>query len=142
MYEAEGVAGICILPLLLFRLGTWSNTMSKKQFTLRHVDDVEAVPCPCGQARRIITSADTPDLSIHRVRIQGAAKAHYHTRLTEYYHILEGTGEIVIDGTAHAVRPGDTVMIPPGTRHALRGDFEIMNIVVPPFDPQDEHVVE
>ena len=116
--------------------------MGAKRFLIRNVDDVTPVPCPCGEARRIITGADTPDLSIHRVRIQGEAKAHYHKRLTEYYHSLSGEGEIEIDGVPHPVRPGDTVMIPPETRHALRGDFEILNIVSPPFDPGDEFLVE
>ena len=40
------------------------------------------------------------------------------------------------------VEPGDVVYIPPGTRHALRGTVEILNVVSPPFDAADEFVVE
>ncbi len=109
---------------------------------IRNFQDIAPVECPCGEARRIITGDDNSNLSIHRVQVSQEAKAHYHERLTEYYVILNGQGEIEVDGKALPVKPGDVVMIPPGTRHALRGEFEIINIVTPPFDPTDEHIVE
>ncbi len=113
---------------------------------VRHVDEVAPVACPCGEAQRIITGEDNALLSIHRVKIRGEAKLHYHNRLTEYYVVLEGEGEIEVGGASnlvrHAVRPGTVVMIPPGTHHALRGNFEIINIVTPPFDAADEHLAE
>lgn len=111
-------------------------------FLVKHLADIAPVACPCGEARRIITGADTAQLSIHRVKIRGEAKKHYHKFLTEYYVILEGAGEIEMDDALVAVKPGDVVMIPPGTRHALRGAFEIINVVVPPFDPADEFLAE
>lgn len=113
----------------------------KKRVLVRNVEDVEAVACPCGEARRIVTADDTSQLSIHRVSIRGEAESHYHKRLTEYYVILDGVGEIEADGELLSVKPGDVIMIPPETRHALRGNFDIINIVAPPFDPEDEHVV-
>jgi mannose-6-phosphate isomerase-like protein (cupin superfamily) len=76
------------------------------------------------------------------VKISGEAKKHYHKTLTEYYVVLEGAGEIEMNDTLVAVESGDVLMIPPGTRHALRGKFEIINVVVPPFDPEDEYLVE
>jgi mannose-6-phosphate isomerase-like protein (cupin superfamily) len=112
----------------------------KNDILIRNVEDVEPVPCPCGQARRIITGKDTPHLSIHRVTIDSEAEVHYHEGLTEYYVILDGAGEIEANGERFSVKPGDVVMIPPETRHALRGTFEIINIVAPPFDPNDEHL--
>jgi len=33
-------------------------------------------------------------------------------------------------------------VIPPGVAHAARGDLTIINVVVPPFDPDDEEAVE
>jgi mannose-6-phosphate isomerase-like protein (cupin superfamily) len=110
-------------------------------YIIRKASDVDPVPCPCGAARRIITGNDNDLVSVHRVSIHKAAKVHYHERLTEYYVILEGSGEIRLDDDRKPVGPGDVVMIPPGTRHALDGEFEIINIVSPPFDPADEHVV-
>jgi len=109
---------------------------------VRHGSDVAPVPCPCGQATRIISGADNDLVSIHRVRIDGEAKMHYHKVLAEHYVVLSGSGEIELDDERIAVGPGDVVYIPPGTAHALRGRFEIINVVTPPFDPADEYVVE
>lgn len=114
------------------------NPPGTKGYLKRNFDEVEPVACPCGEARRAITSADNERLSIHRVRISREARKHHHTRLTEYYVVLSGEGEIEINDERVAVRPGDVVMIPPGTRHVARGELEILNIVTPPFDPADE----
>lgn len=107
-------------------------------YVKRNFDEVEPVACPCGEARRAITMADNDRLSIHRVSISREARRHWHRGLTEYYVVLSGEGEIEIDEERVPVRPGDVVMIPPGTRHVARGELEIINIVTPPFDPADE----
>ena len=108
---------------------------------VRKTADVPPADCPCGQSRRIVTAADNDRLSIHRVTIAGSAREHYHKTLTEYYYVLTGAGEVTLDDRRTAVGPGDVICIPPGTRHAMRGDFEILNIVTPPFDPADEYEV-
>ena len=113
-----------------------------ESYVIRNVDDVEAIECPCGSARRIITAEHNDRVSIHRTRINREAKKHYHKALTEYYVILCGSGEIEIDDDCVPVKPGDVIMIPPMTKHVARGDFEIINVVAPPFDPADEYVVE
>lgn len=109
---------------------------------VRKTAEVAPVPCPCGEARRIITARDKGPASIHRVVIRGEAKLHYHKVQTEYYVVLSGEGDIELDGERHAVEPGDVICIPPGTRHALRGHFEIINVVIPPFDASDEYLAE
>ena len=46
-----------------------------------------------------------------------------------------------LDGKMYAVKPGMALMIRPGTRHrAVVGStpMKILNIVVPPFDADDE----
>ena len=104
--------------------------------------DVAGVPCPCGTARRILTPESGGPCSIHRVAISRDAKKHYHKKMTECYIILSGEGQIELDDQLHDVGPDDVVCIPPLTPHALRGHFEIINIVLPAFDPADEYVVE
>ena len=116
--------------------------MQPEQPFVRKASDTQPADCPCGEARRIVTSEDNNLLSVHRVKIAGEAKKHYHERLTECYVVLSGTGEVELNDELTTVEPDDVVFIPPGTQHAMRGHFEIINIVAPPFDPADEHVVE
>ena len=110
------------------------------------IEDLNAIPgvaCPCGSSRRAFLRPDNRACSVHRVLISRSAKAHYHKTLTETYYILDGEGQIELDGTLHPVKQGMAVMIRPGTRHrAVVGEMpmRILNIVVPPFDPKDEWV--
>ena len=114
----------------------------KDTYVLKRLADVKPVACPCGSARRILTGDDNDCISVHRVKISQEAKKHYHKRLTETYVILSGSGEMELGKDRVPVSPGDVIMIPPLTRHVAHGNFEIINIVCPPFDPEDEFVVE
>jgi mannose-6-phosphate isomerase-like protein (cupin superfamily) len=59
--------------------------------------------------------------------------------MTEIYLVLEGTGEIELDGDRYPLKPFTAVYIPPGCRHRAIGRLRILNLPVPPFDPEDEH---
>lgn len=100
------------------------------------------VPCLCGQSRRGLVDPDNGLCSLHRVNISANAQAHWHQRMTEVYYILEGTGEIELDGKRTPVQPGTAVMIPPGVVHraviAPGQEMTILNFVMPAFDPEDE----
>ncbi|MDQ7786732.1 MAG: cupin domain-containing protein [Thermodesulfovibrionales bacterium] len=48
------------------------------------------------------------------------ANLHYHNKLEEIYFILDGEGEIEIDGKWHRVRPEDSIAIPIGKKHRMR----------------------
>ncbi len=109
---------------------------------IRRLADTAPVPCPCGEAFRIVTADDGGPISFHVTRINGHATKHRHARLTETYYCLEGSGEIELDDEVHAFTPGTVVMIPPGVAHAARGEFTIINVVSPPFDPTDEEIVK
>jgi mannose-6-phosphate isomerase-like protein (cupin superfamily) len=116
--------------------------VADRRWTIRKLDETDAVACPCGSARRILTGEDGGPVSIHRVTISTDAKLHYHKRLTEHYIILSGSGEMELGDERVPVGPGDVVMIPPLVRHTARGQMEIINVVCPPFDPDDEWVEE
>lgn len=109
---------------------------------IRRLADTASVPCPCGEAFRILTGEDGGPISFHMVRIRGQATKHRHRTLTETYYCLEGYGQIELDDEVHDFSPGTVVMIPPGVAHAARGDVTIINVVSPPFDPDDEEPVE
>jgi mannose-6-phosphate isomerase-like protein (cupin superfamily) len=115
--------------------------MKKKQAVVKQKEDVKAVPCPCGQATRIMTKADGAPMSFHVVSIKKDSELHYHKKLTEIYHVLKGKGSIYLDGKIVKLGVGSTVLIPPGVKHRAIGKMEIINTVYPPFDPSDEYIV-
>ena len=112
------------------------------RYVVRRIDDVAPTDCPCGQSRRAITGHDNDAASVHVVTIARDSKRHYHKRLTEFYYVLEGRGQMLLDDDVVDIEPGMVVMIPPGTVHVARGQLKIVNMVVPPFDPDDEFIVE
>lgn len=111
---------------------------SAPKYSVVHLNDVTPVPCPCGMTRRAFT--DDPDkiASLHVVDISVDARTHYHKKLTEIYYILEGTGQMELDGELLDVGPGATILIKPGCRHRAIGKMKILNVPVPAFDPNDE----
>ncbi|MBN1346816.1 MAG: cupin domain-containing protein [Phycisphaerae bacterium] len=109
---------------------------------IRRLSETEPVACPCGEAYRIVTGDDGAPASFHITRISGRATKHRHARLTETYYCMEGFGQIELDDETHDFTPGTVVVIPPGVAHAVRGDVMIVNVVIPPFDGEDEELVE
>ncbi|MEM9657393.1 MAG: cupin domain-containing protein [Planctomycetota bacterium] len=108
------------------------------KFAFARLSETASTECPCGQARRVFLDEPEQTASLHLVEISTEAKAHYHKRLTEIYYILEGVGEVELDGERIAVQPGDAVMIKPGCRHRAIGNLRILNVPIPAFDPDDE----
>jgi len=63
-----------------------------KNYMIAQLDQVPAVPCPCGHSRRGFATPDNKLATIHLVDISIDAKTHYHKRMTEIYLVLEGEG--------------------------------------------------
>lgn len=112
------------------------------EYVIKRRHDCAAAPCPCGAATRVLTGEDTDLLSVHFVDIAADAQPHRHERLSEVYIVLEGQGAVELDGTREPVEPGTVVLIPPGTVHRALGKLQIINVVIPPFDPTDEQLVD
>jgi len=108
------------------------------RYEIVHPAELSPVACPCGEARRAFV--DDPDgvASLHITEISAAARTHYHKRLTEIYYILDGEGEMELDGQRHPVRPGDAILIKPLCRHRAIGRLRALIVPVPAFDPTDE----
>ena len=101
---------------------------------------LEAVACPCGFTRRALVDVSDAPLSLHVTEISSDAQPHYHQERTETYYILEcgDRAGLYLDDEWVPVRAGLAIMIRPGTRHQAVGPMKILNIVVPPFDSDDE----
>ena len=102
--------------------------------------DLPALACPCGQTRRAFVDEAEKVASLHVVEISADARTHYHKRQTEIYYILEGEGEMELDGVRHPVRPGDAILIKPLCRHRAIGRLRVLNVPIPAFDPADEWI--
>nr|MBR9811806.1 cupin domain-containing protein [bacterium] len=110
-----------------------------KNYLIEQLDDVVGTPCPCGTSRRAFCIPENPIASIHMVDISKEARTHYHKKMTEIYLVLEGEGQIELDGEVIPVKPMTTILIKPGCRHRAIGEMKIINIPVPTFDSADEH---
>jgi len=113
-----------------------------KGVRIAQLDEIPAVPCPCGQARRAFGDPDNTLATVHLTEISKDSRAHYHKRMTEIYIVLEGEGVLEADGKTYPLKPMTTVMIPPGCVHRAVGNLKIINVPMPPFDPADEFEVE
>jgi mannose-6-phosphate isomerase-like protein (cupin superfamily) len=107
-------------------------------YLIAQLDELPGAACPCGVARRAFGVPDNSVATVHLTDIQADARTHYHRRMTEIYVVLEGQGEIELDGERFPVRPLTAVMIRPGCRHRAIGRLRILNIPIPAFDPSDE----
>lgn len=106
-------------------------------FQIAQLDDVPPTRCPCGFARRAFAEPGNA-ASMHIVDIESDSRAHYHKRMTEIYLVLEGEGQMELDGKLYPVKPMSAIYIRPGCRHRAIGKLKIINIPVPAFDESDE----
>ena len=67
------------------------------------------------------TNAPVQNQSLAEARVPagGRTERHYHKVAEELYFILEGAGEIELDGERRMVGPGDAILIPSGIWHTL-----------------------
>lgn len=76
----------------------------------------------------------------------GAGEAtvrHYHRESEEIYYLVEGSGEMELDGERAAVAAGDAILIPPGAWHQIRagddGPLRLLCACAPPYRHEDTH---
>ena len=101
---------------------------------------IAPVRCSCGSARRGFSGVPEFPGTIHVTEISEDAQTHYHKQLTETYYILEcgPDAAMELDSQRLDVRPGCSVVIPPGVRHRAVGKMRVLIVVLPEFDSADE----
>ncbi|MEO1990729.1 MAG: cupin domain-containing protein [Pirellulales bacterium] len=109
-----------------------------KKFSVAQLDELDGLPCPCGEARRAFTELSDAPASMHLVTINSDSKLHYHKHTSEMYLILEGEGHMEVDDDVIPLRPMTAVLIRPGCRHRAVGKLRIVNVPIPAFNPEDE----
>ena len=70
-----------------------------------------------------------------------ATERHYHARTEEIYVVLEGDGEMEVDGDRRRVGPEDAILILPGAWHQIRADgpgpLRFLCCCAPPYSDAD-----
>lgn len=118
-----------------------SAAAENRRWKIADFAEITPVPCPCGQARRAFHGVTEFPGTLHVTEIHEDAKKHYHKTLTETYVFLEcgENAQMELDEEIIAVRPLMSIVIPPGVRHRAIGRMKVLIVVLPEFDPTDEH---
>jgi mannose-6-phosphate isomerase-like protein (cupin superfamily) len=107
---------------------------------VRYLDETQAVPCPYGDVRRVVTGGEGT-ANIHVVSVTKGGE-HYHKAYDEVYYFLSGTGSMTINAETYPVRPGTVAVIPAEAIHALFSDTDapLVFIIIgtPPMPIGDE----
>ena len=103
-------------------------------------NQINAVDCPCGEARRAFADVEDFPGTIHVTSISKDAQLHYHRKLTETYYFLacDDDAKMQLDNQVIPVHEGMSILIRPGVRHRAIGQMRVLIVVYPKFDPQDE----
>ncbi|HSJ52924.1 MAG TPA: cupin domain-containing protein [Anaerolineae bacterium] len=111
-----------------------------------HRTMVQPILADDGSLIRELAAPGNAPLAAHSVAeirhpVGTASREHYHGVAEEVYYVLEGEGEVRVDGQSQAIGPGDVVAISPGQRHkvAQRGDKDLVLLVtcVPAYSPAE-----
>ena len=97
-------------------------------YMIAHFDEIDAVKCPCGFAKRAFAGPDNSAATMHIVDIRADSRVHYHKKLTEIYLVLEGSGQMELDGEKVPVEPFTAIFIKPNCRHRAIGKMKIVNV--------------
>ncbi|MEY2696594.1 MAG: hypothetical protein RL333_732 [Pseudomonadota bacterium] len=86
--------------------------------------------------------------SLAEAMIQVGGKTHLHKHLIteELYHIIRGHGLMTLQHQVFAVKPGDTVCIPPGTHHSIENTGQVPLVFLcscsPAYSHQDTELLD
>jgi mannose-6-phosphate isomerase-like protein (cupin superfamily) len=68
---------------------------------------------------------------------------HYHAESEEFYYVLEGKGEMEIDGETAGIGPGDAIVIPAGAWHQITAgggsELRFLCCCSPPYRHEDTY---
>jgi len=102
------------------------------------LDELPPKRCSCGTTRRAFIGESQGRASVHLLDVD-AAITHHHKVATEVYVILEGVGEVELDGVRYPARPMSAFLIKPGCRHRAIGDLKALVICLPAANDADEY---
>lgn len=80
------------------------------------------------------------------LRPRQRTKLHVHHLSEEVYHVLEGQGLMTLGEESFEIVTGDTILIPPGTPHALYNPGEknlrVLCVCAPAYSHEDTELID
>ncbi len=108
---------------------------------IRSVETVEPFVTKDGSTIRELHHTEVQSLAEATLEVEQATERHYHRVAEEIYFVLKGQGRMEIDGETSYLRPGDSVLIPPGAWHQLENngtsELRILCCCAPPYSHDD-----
>src|SRR6266508_978287 len=102
------------------------------------LDEIAPRRCSCGTTRRAFGEESGGVASVHLLQVDEAL-THHHKVATEVYVILDGEGEVELDGVRYPARPMSAFLIRPGCRHRAIGDLRALVVCLPAANDTDEY---
>ena len=124
------------------------DPLATRSMTIRSLADQTPFTTRDGSTIRSIldrTNAPVANQSLAEATLApgGSTQRHYHRLAEEFYFVLEGRGNIEIDGQSRGVSPGDAILIPPGAWHTIDaasdGPLRFLCCCSPPYDHSDTY---
>jgi mannose-6-phosphate isomerase-like protein (cupin superfamily) len=110
---------------------------------LQRAEDVEPFTTKDGSTIRELHRSQAQSLAEATLEPSQATERHYHGRTEEIYLVTKGSGSLEVDGETRRVRPGDAILISPGSWHALENDgtseLTILCMCSPPYSHEDTY---
>jgi mannose-6-phosphate isomerase-like protein (cupin superfamily) len=114
---------------------------------VRSLDDAEAFTTADGSTIRELLGLPTAPVrnqSLAEATLEPgqATERHYHAEAEEIYYLVEGSGEMEVDGERGEVTVGDSILIPPGAWHQIRareGRLRFLCCCAPAYRHEDTY---
>ncbi len=101
-----------------------------------YVDDIQQATIDNEDFRRVLYTGKNLQLVLMTIASGEEIGEEVHDDRDQFFRIEGGSGEVVIDGKAHAIADDDAIIVPAGARHNVRntGDapLKLYSIYGPP----------
>ena len=111
-------------------------------------NDGRMEPDICGQVIDLINSeiSGSKNMSIATIFVDPGkeSKMHFHKKMEEIYYILDGKGEININGIVTKIKKGYAILLPVGSKHQIRNTgqkvLKFISVDSPSFEENDIYI--
>jgi mannose-6-phosphate isomerase-like protein (cupin superfamily) len=106
---------------------------------VRSARTVEAFTTKDGSTIRELYHTERQSLAEATLEPGQSTQRHFHRQSEEIYVVLDGEGDLEIDGETRRVEGGDAALIPAGAWHEIRteGGLRFLCCCAPPYSHED-----